>query len=358
VQSIKAICFGYDASEELSSLFEEFRLMCNDAIRIALKEKPKSRFRLIEIAYPRLKEYGLHTHYILSACEVAYSAFKNPQRKSDPYIRKHFVKLDNQTYALSHLILRIPTRPRHFIYLTLRASNYHLSFIDDPDLRRGSITLTDSIVAVAFSKETTEIEPRGRIGVDVNERNVTWADSSGVVVKEDTSAIAELKEKYKAIRAKIGQRTSKDARINRRILAKYGKRERDRTAQAIHRVSKRIVEHAKRTGQVIIMERLKGIRKLYRRGNGQGSSFRGRMNSWTFREDQRQIEYKARWDRIPVYYVDPRSTSRKCPQCDSSLIKAEGRQLMCSSCKKSEDRDTIAARNIMACAVPQARLSN
>ena len=110
--------FRYDASEELSSLFEEFRLMCNDAIRIALMERPKSRFRLVELAYPRLKEYGLHTHYILSACEVAYSAFKNSKRRSDPYVRKRFIKLDSQTYVLNHLILRIPTRPRHFIYLT------------------------------------------------------------------------------------------------------------------------------------------------------------------------------------------------------------------------------------------------
>jgi hypothetical protein len=81
VQSIKAIRFAYEASEELSELFEEFRLMCNDAIRVALKERPRSRFALIKLAYPRLKEYGLHTHYILSACEVAYSVFKNPRRE-------------------------------------------------------------------------------------------------------------------------------------------------------------------------------------------------------------------------------------------------------------------------------------
>jgi hypothetical protein len=87
VQSVKAIRFEYDASEELSSLFEEFRLMCDDAIRVALKERPRSRFRLIELAYPLLKEYGLHTHYTLSACEVGYSAFKNTKRRADPYVR-------------------------------------------------------------------------------------------------------------------------------------------------------------------------------------------------------------------------------------------------------------------------------
>jgi len=236
-------------SEELSSFFEEFRLMCNDAIRVALKEKPKGRFRLIELAYPRLKEYGLHTHYILSACEVAYSAYKNERRKSDPQIRRHFIKLDSQTYKLNHLILRIPTRPRHFIYLTLHASSYHLSLVDDPSLKRGSITLTESMLAISFSRETAEIEPRGGIGIDVRERNATLADSSGTAWKEDTSAIAELKERYKVIRAKISERTNKDRRIQRELLSKYGKREKERTTQAIHRVTKRMVERAKASKQ-------------------------------------------------------------------------------------------------------------
>ena len=110
--------------------------MCNDAIRIAIKGKPRSRFTLIEMAYPRLKEYGLHTHYILSACEVAYSVYRNKGRKSRPYIEKAFLKLDNQSYSLNHLLLRIPTTPRHFVYLTLKGSDHHLSFIDDPTLKR------------------------------------------------------------------------------------------------------------------------------------------------------------------------------------------------------------------------------
>jgi putative transposase len=354
MESIRAIRFRYEASEELSSLFEEFRLMCNDAVGIAVEQKPKSRFRLVELAYPRLKEYGLHTHYILSACEVAYSACKNQRRKSTPIMKKPFIKLDSQTYTLNHLIVRIPTRPRRFIYLTLGSSDYHLSFVDDPRLKRGSITLTDSAVAITFTKKTVEISPRGRMGIDMNERNVTWADSSGLVQKEDTSIAAELEERYKAARVKVAQRTSKDSRIQRGLLSKYGRREKDRTTQALHRVTKRIVEHAKACGQEAIMEKLKGIRKLYRRGNGQGSSFRGRMNSWSFREAQRQIEYK-RAEGIPVHYVNPRGTSRKCPHRGSSLVGLEGRRLMCPSCKQVEDRDAVAAVNLMACEVPQAR---
>jgi hypothetical protein len=105
------------------------------------------------------------------------------------------------------------------------------------------------------------------------------------------------------------------------------------------------------------MEKLKGIRKLYHNGNGQGTSYRGRMNSWTFHEIQRQIEYKAKWEDIPIEHVKPRGTSRKCPECDSSLIRLEGRRLMFPSCKKTEDRDVIASRNIMAASVWAARSS-
>jgi len=358
VRPVKAIQFRYVASDELASLFEDFRLMCNDAIRIAVKGKPRSRFTLIEIAYPRLKEYGLHTHYILSACEVAYSVYRNKERRStDPYIERAFLKLDNQSYSLNHLLLRIPTTPRHFVYLTLQGSNYHLSFIDDPTLKRGSITLTGRTVSIAFSKEIAETETLGEVGVDVNERNVTTSDTSGVTIVFDTSKVAELKEQYRAIRAKIGRVTRRDQRISQRLYARCGTREKNRTTQALHRVSKAIVERAGEKKFGIVMEKLKRIRKLYRRGNGQSPSFRGRMNSWTFRELQRQVDYKARWEGIPVSYASPRGTSSKCPNCDSHLIEFEGRRVWCPSCRQGGDRDVIASRNIMAASVRAARPS-
>jgi putative transposase len=359
MRQVKAIQFRYVASDELVSLFEDFHLMCNDAIRIAIKEKPRSRFTLIGLAYPRLKEYGLHTHYILSACEVAYSVYRNKDRKSVPYIERAFLKLDSQSYSLNHLLLRIPTTPRRFVYLTLQGSDYHhRSFIDDPTLKRGSITLTGRAVSIAFSREIAEMETLGRVGIDMNERNVTASDTSGVTTVFDTSNVAELKERYRCIRAKIGRVTrQKDNRISQRLYARYGKREKNRTTQALHRVSKVIVERVKERKFGIVMERLKGIRKLYRRGNGQGSSFRGRMNSWTFRELQRQVEYKARWEGIPVSFGSPRGTSSKCPNCDSPLIELEGRRVLCPSCGQGGDRDVIASRNIMAAPVRAARPS-
>lgn len=356
VRAVKSISLRWIASQELSSLFEDFRLMCNDAIRIAMTEKPRNKFSLIELAYPRLKEYGLHTHYILSACEVAFSAYSNKKRKGVPYIRKAFLKLDSQSYQLNHLLLRIPTTPRHFIFLTLQYSDHHLLLVDNPSLKRGSVTITEHSVSVAFSKEISMLEPRGYIGVDVNESNVTVSATNGYEHKfTELGEVVEIKERYREIRAKIGRVARSDNRICTELLAKYGRRERNRTAQRIHKTTKQIVDYAKQNHLGIKMEKLTGIRKLYRKGNGQGKSFRGRMNTWVFDETQRQMGYKAAWLGVPAYRVNPRGTSRDCPECGSRVVPLEDRKLYCQKCDKTWDRDVLASKNIMACAVPQVR---
>ena len=65
--------------------------------------------------------------------------------------------------------------------------------------------------------------------------------------------------------------------------------------QIIHIVTKNVVQDAKHKKHVIVFEEIRGIRRLYRKGNGQGTSYRGRMNAWPFHEVKRQVEYKAAW---------------------------------------------------------------
>ncbi len=78
------------------------------------------------------------------------------------------------------------------------------------------------------------------------------------------------------------------------------------------------------------------------------------MNSWVFGETQRQIDYKARWVGIPDWYVNPRGSSSHC-LCGSRVVPLGDRKLYCPVCDKTWDRDDLASKNIMACAVPQVR---
>jgi hypothetical protein len=76
--SVKAVTFRYKPTEEVLSLLETFRNMVNEALRVGFEKKPKSRFKLIMEVYELFKErYGLHTHYILNACECAFAMLRN-----------------------------------------------------------------------------------------------------------------------------------------------------------------------------------------------------------------------------------------------------------------------------------------
>lgn len=56
------------------------------------------------------------------------------------------------------------------------------------------------------------------------------------------------------------------------------------------------------------MEKLKGIRE-----NMNGSAkLNRRLHAWNFRKLQMYIEYKANLEGIPVVYVEPKNTSKKC----------------------------------------------
>jgi putative transposase len=137
-------------------------------------------------------------------------------------------------------------------------------------------------------------------------------------------------------------------KIGRVISRKYGRLERNRVNWLLHNVSASIVLQAKLRKQAIAMEDLRGLRERYRKGNGLGRGCRGRMNSWSYAELQRQIQYKAGWNGIPVIYVRAFGTSAKCSMCGHRVLPEENRQLHCPNCGLTIDRDVNAARNILA----------
>ncbi len=176
-----------------------------------------------------------------------------------------------------------------------------------------------------------------------NDEKVTFYDMTKTV---------EIAENTRRI---VGSFKRDDARIRRLISSKYGRRRRERVRQIIHGVTKRIVRKAKAKNQAIVFEEIRGVRGLYRRGNGQVRDFRARMNSSPFYEVKRQIEYKAAWDGVPVITLSRKETigtTMDCARCRERLQSAARgdlehyRQLWCEKCKRWMDRDLVAVLNI------------
>ncbi|MGI0041602.1 MAG: zinc ribbon domain-containing protein [Nitrosopumilaceae archaeon] len=111
----------------------------------------------------------------------------------------------------------------------------------------------------------------------------------------------------------------------------------------------------KKNREALVLEDIKHIRKLYQKGNWQGRKHRGIMNGWSFSEIKRQIEYKGRWNGIPVIQLskkETRGTSTLCPRCGKRLqdrgawkLPDHNRELWCDICQRTIDRDVVAAMN-------------
>ena len=345
----KAVKQNYKPNQELEGVLEFFRDMVNHCIRVGLEKGITSRFRLSNEVYRDLHN-GLHTWYILSAVEKASAILKNyrksmrknPKTKR-PYVRKPFLSIGNQAYKIVGGQLRLPTKPRQFIYIPL--NKHTLDVLSEPSLKLGSITLTASTLSIAFSKETAEMEPTGYMGLDRNLNNLTLATSEGENKSYDLSECNRIKSSYRTIKSHFKRN---DVRLRSKVFRKYGLKERNKVNQILHKISKEIVEKAKVQNYGIVMEKLTGIRKLYHRGNGQGRDYRAKLNSWSYAELQKQIEYKAKWEGIKVIYVSAKGTSATCSICGSKTYPNGQRTLFCPKCSIVVDRDVNAARNILA----------
>src|SRR5438876_8679371 len=208
-----------------------------------------------------------------------------------------------------------------------------------------SVTLTSNSLGITYSKETVEIKPEGYARVDRNLDNVTIASTDKAVKTFDLSKATGIKSTYRFVNSRFKRN---DTRIRTRVLSKYGEKQRNCVQPLLHNVSKRIVDQAKTRRYGIVMERLTGMRRLYRRGNGQSRNYRAKMNSWSFGELQRQIEYKARREGVKVIYVPARNTSKRCSICGYKTLESTHRRLWCPHCGTILDRDENAARNIAA----------
>ncbi|HKU32477.1 MAG TPA: transposase [Candidatus Nitrosotalea sp.] len=334
----------HDKNDDLGPVFDYYRYCANEAIRIGIEKKITSKFKLYYQLYHKLRlDSQFHCKHVYGALECAASRLKiykktlkkKPNAKR-PYISKNHLILDNQSYKIEKNIVRIPTESGKYVFIKL--TNYVYKKIMDTKL--GNITITDDKIIISYSRDIKEQNPTNSVGIDRNLENVTTYNSQGNCIVYDLAKAQRIVTSYCRIKSKFRRN---DSRIRKKIFQKYGKLQKNRAHSILHYTSKKIVSE----NSGIIMENLKGIRKLYKKGNWQGRKHRQKMNSWSFYELQRQIEYKARWLGLPVEYVKANGTSTKCAICGSRLVPEEHRKMFCSICKSGVDRDVNAAHNIL-----------
>jgi putative transposase len=340
----KSVKQRFNPDEQILQLMESFRRMTNDCIGIGLAEGRTSLKSLSVACYPKLKRYEVPSAYKLCAISKAAGIMKHHRKLS----KRHHVKQPYCTkpgLTTCYGVKALPGKLRMPGNVEIPLNTYVKCVLSKPGVEVRSVSLTAKSVSISVRRHVEPTKCTGMLGIDRNLDNATVADAENQVRRYDLSKVTAVKSRCSQSKRRFRRN---DVRVKKQILRKYGWLERDRVGWLLHNVSANIVLQAKLKRQAIVMEDLRGIRKLYRKGNGQGAGLRSRMNSWSYGELQRQIQYKAEWNGIPVIYVKPYGTSARCSMCGHRMLPEENRKLHCSSCGLTVDRDVNGARNILA----------
>jgi IS605 OrfB family transposase len=176
------------------------------------------------------------------------------------------------------------------------------------------------------------------LGVDLGVTNIA-SDSDGTI--HGSRVMNNVRYRHRRLRTKLQKLGTKAAR---RRLKQLAGQERRFAKDVNHTISKRIVETAERTKRAISLEDLKGIRTRVRARRQQ----RAQLHSWSFAQLRFFIGYKARRAGVPVVFIDPRNTSRRCPACGHTdkVNRPNQSSFRCTSCGCAGHADVIAAENI------------
>ena len=188
--------------------------------------------------------------------------------------------------------------------------------------------------------EQAPTAPTAWLGVDLGIVNIA-TDSDGVV--HSGTKVEEVRQKTATLRAALQSKGTKSAK---RHLKKLRRKERNFHSHTNHVISKAVVRKAKDTGRGVALEDLTGIRERVTVRHEQ----RARHHSWSFYQLRTFYSYNALLLGVAFGLVDPRNTSRTCPEC-GHIDKANRRsqsEFVCVRCGFSGNADHVGSINIAA----------
>lgn len=194
------------------------------------------------------------------------------------------------------------------------------------------------LFATCDVEEPEERDIDGFLGVDLGVANIA-ADSDGETFSG--KVVNALRHRHRRLRGKLQAKGTHSAK---RLLAARKRKEARFAKDINHQISKRIVAKAEDTGRGIAVEELTGIRDRITARRPQ----RATLTSWAFHQLRAFLTYKAARAGVPLVAVDPRNTSRECPECGHIDKRNRPTQshFSCVGCGLAGPADTFAAINI------------
>lgn len=194
--------------------------------------------------------------------------------------------------------------------------------------------------------EDAPVQPTRFLGVDLGIANLL-TDSDGHMSPGDT--IERTRQRRQTARDTYQARGTKSAK---RRLKKMAGKQRRFQCWVNHGLAKRLVQYAKDTKAMLVLEDLTHISTRTRFRKRQ----RAKASNWSFRQLRQFLTYKAQQSGVLLLCVDPRYTSQTCSRCgfrDKRNRRSQA-EFSCLKCGYTLHADLNGARNLAARAIVSA----
>jgi len=369
--------------ELLGELLDKFAASVNFCIQKCLEHNLTSRASLHHIAYGEWKSrFDLATHWFHSAGQVATQTLRSWRKlcragqadpKKPPVYEARTMRLElwgdgnaSGVCRFNGNAIQIRVRKGEHLWLPLVVTEHHermyLKDWREGKMKVGEITISTfrsrANVFVPFKREVEPKRIEGVCGIDINERSVDLTilkpNQEPKHISLDVSKLPAIRHssqlKRKSIQQKLDVPPQRPVQ-KRRLRGKYWRRERNRTNQILHVVSKQIAEIAERERVAVAFEGIKGVRQSMRSKrksrNGQAlrKDMRRRLNQWPFRKLQTYADYKVARQGLPTVEVSNYHKSKDCPMC-GRYNRPNGHAYRCRACGFEASRHLVASWNI------------
>ena len=280
-------------------------------------------------------EYNHLQHFLQTSEDLGvYSANKQqalryykkikPNKEYPISIRKDLIKLEKKDTKITQYWARIPVKGQvGGVWVAIKP---HCSIPKNAEICESKIKKKGDnfFLYVVIQKNVPKILPQNILAIDIGERVIATVCGSFDNRKPRFYGknVRGIRRHYAWLRKKLGKKKLL------KVIKKIGNTEKRRVTDALHKISREIVNIAKEHDAMIVIGDLEGIRN----NNRKGKRFNRIINAMPFYRLTKMIEYKAEWEGIPVVKINEHDTSKTCSRCGEIGKRLTQGHFLCSNC--------------------------
>jgi putative transposase len=250
------------------------------------------------------------------------------------------MKIEKQDTKLSNFWSRIPVYEKS-IWVAIQFPNNQEELLSYSIRETKLIKKSENwFLLITVQKDMKLRKKYDRIlAVDLGEKHIAtsveFADGSMTNLRFYGKEIRGIRRHYAWLRKRLGEK-----KLLKKIK-QIGNTEKCKVNDCLHKISRQIVNEAKKSNSIIVLGDLKGIRNQKK-----GRRMNRIVSSMPYLKLTKYIEYKANWEEIEVIRINERGTSHTCHRCNSEGKRLTQGLFKCLNCNLEYNADLNGCINI------------